>query len=143
MLTEGTMDDEKKIDPALWFTLANCEGRHFVLYNSHTFHGRLTAWCPNKGRSVNVSKSELQTSSEETKYWLKGFLAGNEPEPPRNGAGTVEAVDSEPFRRWLRAVELFAETGYWYEGERRCEKCDQVLLPSALRCPCAEGDRKG
>lgn len=29
-----------------------------------------------------MSKNEIQNCSKEAEYWIKGFLTGNEPEPP-------------------------------------------------------------
>jgi hypothetical protein len=92
--------DEAKVDPTLWFTMEpSCEGRHFLLYNSHTFPGRFTAWCPMKKRAVNVSKSDVRDCSQEAKYWLKGFLSGAEPDPPRSEGGTYLDHDSPEFQR--------------------------------------------
>ena len=134
------MKDEHRIDRKLWFTMVSCKGRHFAIYNSHTFHGRFTAWCPVKKRAVNVSKAELRTSSEQMKYWLKGFLSGNEPGPPRMENGLVEELDSENFKRWQSAIDLFSETGFWSSSQRTCKACGKPLLPSALACTCKGRD---
>src|SRR5690349_21645132 len=78
-MTHQDQSDEAKVDAELWFTMEpSCEGRHFILYNSHTFPGRFTAWCPLKRKAVNVSKSDVRECSQQATYWLKGFLSGAE-----------------------------------------------------------------
>lgn len=124
------MDNEFKYDEHLWFTYSGCEGNHFLLDNPHTHIGRIMAWCPVKQRTFFVSKSEIKDCSIEAKYWIKGFLKGNQPEPPRNGDGDVD-FSSEEYIVWLKAIKLFDRTGYWWSGETRfCENCNGLLLAS-------------
>jgi hypothetical protein len=100
---------EPPIDPRLWFTMEPaCQGKHYLLWASHTFPGRFTAWCPIKKRTTNCSKSDVQKCSKEAAYWLKGFLAGNTPEPPQSSEGS----DAE-FKAWERAALRFQKTGMW------------------------------
>ena len=115
----------------LWFLMGeHCEGKHFLLGNAHTFTGRMLAWCPTKERSFFVSKSEIEECSLETEYWVKGFLVGTEPEPPKDENQDLVAPNSEVYQSWLKATELFAETGYWNETKRNCETCGETLLSS-------------
>lgn len=65
-------------DENLWFYHNNCEDKHFLLGNPHTFKGRMFAWCPKKGTTLCISESEIGERSIESKYWILGFLSGNE-----------------------------------------------------------------
>jgi hypothetical protein len=86
----------------------DCKGKHYLLCASHTFPGRFTAWCVHKKRTTNCSLSDVKRSSKEAAYWLKGFLAGNTPEPPR-----FVRASSEEFRAWERSALDFGKTGIW------------------------------
>ncbi len=120
-----------EFDEKLWFLMdGHCEGKHFLLGNAHTFVGRILAWCPTKERSFFVSTSEIEECSLVTRYWVKGFLCGNEPQPPRDENQDLLAPDSKEYQDWLKATKLFAETGYWNETQRNCEACGEALLPS-------------
>ena len=132
-------DTPPDYDPKLWFTMApHCEGKHYLLYTPHTFVGRIGAWCPTKGEVFNVSKAEMDSSSEEAKIWLKGYLAGCEPEAPRTELGTPLECEAPRHQFWLKSVELFAATGSWYSGDRNGEGCKEPLLPSILGTHCQE-----
>jgi len=72
----------------------------------------MMAWCPVKTRSFFVSKSEILETSSEAKYWIIGFLAGAEPEPPRNASRDVDFESSE-YRKWEQLVAEFRRTGNW------------------------------
>ena len=125
------MKPEPAFDGRLWFTMGtHCSGKHYLIGNPHTFNGRMLAWCPTKQTSFFVSKLEMDDCSVEAEFWVKGFLAGNEPEPPKDENLNVVDSGSSEYQRWLKAIELFARTGYWYSGERRCESCGEELLPS-------------
>jgi hypothetical protein len=120
-----------QFDENLWFLMGeHCEGKHFLLGNAHTFRGRMLAWCPAKERSFFVSKSEIGKCSLETKFWVKGFLAGNEPDAPTDKNQDSVTPDTEEYKNWLAAVKLFAETGCWNEMQLDCEVCGRSLLPS-------------
>jgi hypothetical protein len=110
----------------------SCKGKHYLLYASHTFPGRFTAWCPHKKRAANCSLSDVKRSSKEAAYWLRGFLEGNVPEPPRDDSGIFLAADNPRFQFWERAAALFQTTGYWNSSERKCERCRGDILPSAV-----------
>ena len=103
-----------QIDSRLWFTMEpSCKGKHYILWASHTFPGRFTAWCPIKKRTTNCSKSDIRKCSKESAYWLKGFLAGNEPEPPRDESGNFLDIASPGFKAWEREARHFQKKGIW------------------------------
>ena len=122
--------DEPELDPDLWFTTENCEVRHYLLGNPHTFRGRLSAWCPSKRRSFCVSKSEIKDCSRETSYFLKGFLSGQESRAPLDDDGDLLPPDDPEYQAWARATELFHQTGSWNDRFRICDRCGAWLLPS-------------
>lgn len=99
-------------DEQLWFMHEGCEGKHFLIGNPHTFKGRMWAWCPIKQRTFFVSPPEMVEQSVEAKYWVDGFLHGNEPDPPKNSEGNTE-FDSESYRNWQRQCEAFRSKGFW------------------------------
>jgi hypothetical protein len=125
-------------DEHLWFTMAShCPGKHYLLGNCHTFHGRMSAWCPHKSISFCVSRSEMDSCSHETEYWVKGFLSGNEPAPPTDAEGDLLPRTDSRYQRWQAAIALFRESGIWAAMPRVCEVCGEELLSSqpGLRCP--------
>ena len=65
-----------------------------------------------KARSLFVSKSEILEASSEAKYWIAGFLAGAEPEPPRNADQDVD-FESAEYKKWEQLVAEFRKTGGW------------------------------
>ncbi|MCD4682299.1 MAG: hypothetical protein K8R86_03360 [Bacteroidales bacterium] len=67
--------------------------------------------------------------SEQARYWVEGFLNGTEPDPSVNKDGDVD-FENQEYRIWTQAVDLFHETGYWTDEERKCEKCGSALLQS-------------
>ena len=125
------MSSRLQFDEKLWFTMGNaCPGKHYLIGNPHTFNGRMFAWCPSKQKSFYVSKISMEELSTETHYWVRGFLVGNEPDPPVDESGST-AFSTPEYESWLKAVKLFSETGYWNYG-RRCESCNDELLPSQI-----------
>ena len=130
--------EEPVFDENLWFILGDCcPGKHYLLYNPHTFPGRMRAWCPNKQLGFNVSKSEIKECSLEAHYWIQGFLSGNEPDAPRDENGDYLADDDPNYERWRAAIKQFPETGLWVVQDRTCEVCGQELLPTqpGMTCP--------
>jgi len=121
----------ESIDPLLWFTTKKYgEERRFYFWtiNPQTFIGRMYAFDPNKNQSFAVSKFEIASMSNESQYFVSGFLTGNEPPPPKCEDGRL-AEDDPGMIRWRRAVKLFSSTGAWKDG-RVCEKCGGEILPS-------------
>lgn len=126
-----------EFDEKLWFTMSDCCGqKHYLLFNPHTFPGRMGAWCPEKQLTFNVSKSAIETCSLEAEYWIKGFVAGNEPPPPRDENRDYLPEDDPRYRRWQAAIKQFPETGIWVMQDRKCEICGELLLPTqpGLKC---------
>ena len=121
------MTNEIEFDENLWFNHKGCEGKHYLIGNPHTFRGRIYAWCPKKERSFSVSLSEIENMSEYSKYWINGFLNGNQPEPPTDANGDVD-FESVEYKKWTESIELFTRTGYWTDEKRNCEKCGAELL---------------
>lgn len=118
-----------KFDKTLWFETNHCSGKHYFLGNPHTFIGRMMAWCPTKQVSFFVSKKDISECSNESSYWINEFLFGTEPESPLDEYGDVD-FESPDYKKWKEEIKLFHETGYWNEMERKCEKCNEILLRS-------------
>ncbi|WP_053367952.1 hypothetical protein [Bacillus sp. FJAT-27245] len=126
-----------EFEKELWFELkGHCEGRHYIIGNPHTFNGRISAYCLQKDVLFNVSFGEIVNMPQETKYWIKGYLSGNEPSPPVDEDGDVYPPEHEEFIRWQESIDLFHETGYWYAGDRDCEVCGRKLLNSWTEFEC-------
>ncbi|WP_019030845.1 hypothetical protein [Salinispora arenicola] len=102
------------VDPDLWFDTEQC-GRHYLVDgNPHTFPGRMDAYCAERGIRTRVSKGEISDCSEQTRYFVRGFLSGNEPAPPQS--------DSEPgSSAWSDAVVRFRDTGYWVDVDANAD----------------------
>jgi hypothetical protein len=122
------------VDERLWFE-ASCGGRDFLVGNPHTFPGRMAAWCPHDGVGYNVSLGEIRTMSDESRYFVAGFLTGNEPEPPTGDEGESNEAD---FVAWQSATRRFRRTGRWYGRWGTCHTCGCVLLPDSAADFCHE-----
>lgn len=132
-------------DKKLWFRVDHCESLHFIVGNAHTFRGRIRGWCPKKQRTFLLSKSEISQCSTEAEYWIKGFLRGNEPNPPDGGKEGTGAFGTEKFNKWLKkykewesATDLFQETSYWSIYKRVCSKCKRKMMPSEIEEICID-----
>jgi hypothetical protein len=75
-------------DPLLWFE-ASCGGRDLLAGNGGTYPGRMAARCPDRQVSYNVSLAEMGQMSQQTRYYVAGFLAGNQPGPPPTPKSTL------------------------------------------------------
>jgi len=98
------------VDPALWLPCSHSPTDRDYLYPAawHTFPGRMGAYCSSKNVYFRISLSEIPADvPEATRYWVRGFLAGNLPEPPSKD---LEGADLE---RWQRRAEQFFATGRW------------------------------
>jgi len=128
------------IDEKLWITLnGDPEKKLYLLYNPHTHKGRMGVWNPRAQDVFYVSKNEIETCSIEASYWIKGFICGNEPDPPRTRKGCDLAEDDPKMVRWREAIKLFSETGFWWQGRaRKCTNCGKKLLPSQLGLLCPD-----
>lgn len=107
------MPDKTEFDENLWIELENCEGRHFLTGNPHTFIGRIDTYCPSKNITFCISYSEIRNMSIESKYWLLGFLRGNEPGPPEeyDGESAIDYFQSERYKEWEFKIRNFRKTG--------------------------------
>ena len=47
----------------------------------------------------------------ETKFWIKGYLSGNEPMPPLMN-NNVD-FESEEYKNWQNKIKSFNVTGDW------------------------------
>ena len=127
------------VDPHLWFEDGG-QRLYLVADNPHTFHGRMCAYHPALDLIVMVSKSDVVNNcSEEARYFVLGYLSGNQPDPPRNAEGDWVEDDDPRSEEWRRAVTLFHETGYWNtEHGRMCGWCGAELLLSDPGEPCVQ-----
>ena len=114
------------VDPALWFDTDKC-GRHYLLDgNAHTFPGRMRAYCAERGIRTRVSKGEIGDCSEQTRYFVRGFLSGNEPAPPESDSGTEPA-----YLVWSDAAARFRDTGYWLDVDANADASDDTDTDSS------------
>jgi hypothetical protein len=98
------------VDPELWFACLHDEhGRDYLLDTAwHTFPGRMPAWCSVLQVGFRVSRSEIPPGvPAATRYWIRGFLAGNVPRQPDSDD------DSPAMVEWTRSAERFLATGEW------------------------------
>lgn len=109
------MTEENPIsDPNLWFYHKGCEGKHFFLGNPHLVPGRLWGWCPKENCSFFLNKNDIEDMPEISAYWLKGFLAGNEPPPPVDEDGQSE-FSGPAYEQWQEKIKQFHESGVWQD----------------------------
>ena len=119
-------DATEFLDEELWFD-APCGGRDFLLPGGpHTFPGRMAAWCPAKRVTYRVSLVEMGAMSTAAVYFVRGFLSGNEPEPPEDEDGAMTEADR---RAWIAATERFRARGSWVGGFSTCTTCGCVVIP--------------
>jgi hypothetical protein len=126
--------DDEPIDERLWFE-GTCGNRDFIIGNGHTFVGRIAAWCPTKSISYRISLGEIGDMSEESRWYLRGFLAGVEPGWPVDADGDTDEAD---LRAWRAATRRFRSTGSWYGRWGTCDVCGCVLLPDTAADRCHE-----
>jgi hypothetical protein len=111
--SEPVLPDD--VDPELWFVSPHtrCDAGRDYLFDKHwlTHPGRMAAYCPHDPEwpDYRISLGELpENLPSATRYWVKGFLAGNLPPAP------VEMAEGSPETlAWERAAQVFAETGEW------------------------------
>lgn len=116
-------------DENLWFYHQGCEGKHYLLGNPHIVAGRIWAYCPCTNQTIFISLADIGECSLESKYWLKGYLHGSQPDPPIDPEIGVD-FQSESYQIWLQSAELFLETGFWSDQLRNCKKCGKKLMAS-------------
>ena len=123
-------------DPLLWFE-APCGGRDLLTGSGGTYPGRMSAWCPDKKVGYNVSLAAMGQMSQQARYYVAGFLAGNQPGPP---TPAEPGADAEPddLTAWRAATGRFRRTGRWLGRWRTCQTCGRVLLPDTDAEDCQE-----
>ena len=130
---EVSSGDRELIDSELWFE-GSCGGRDFLVDGyGHTFPGRLSAWCPAEDVYYNVSLSAIGLMSTASRYFIRGFLSGNEPGPPEDEEGEMTPED---HAAWLAASRRFRRTGYWHGRWLTCRECGCVRLPDSAAEHC-------
>jgi len=127
-------DPSAMIDERLWFE-APCGRRDFIVGNGNTFVGRMAAWCPHDEVGYNVSRGEMGAMSDESRYFVAGFLAGSQPGYPADAEGGTEDAD---LLAWRAATARFRRTGLWYGRWGTCRVCGCVLLPDTAADRCHE-----
>lgn len=129
-------DQPEEADPLLWFEAA-CGGRDLLTGNGGTYPGRMSAWCPDTKVSYNVSLAEMGQMSQQARYYVTGFLAGNQPGwPPPPDPG--DDIDPGDLTAWKAAASRFRRTGLWIGRWRTCQACGRVLLPDTAAENCQE-----
>lgn len=115
------MSAHEPVDEDLWFTCAlDPTERDYLVGNAHTFLGRISAYCRRKQGSpyYYVSASDvLDNCSDESRRWVQGFLAGQEPTPPKDEQGDYLPFDHPEAERWREKARTWAATGRWPDQE--------------------------
>ena len=101
------------IDVRLWIEIGGIDGRCYLFGNCGTSLGRMYAFSETLDTSLCVSKHEIVSQSDESAYWIDGFLHGT----ARFGDAMFgprydeELDDLEP--RWIAARKEFIRSGDW------------------------------
>ncbi|MDP1793701.1 MAG: hypothetical protein Q8K63_06140 [Acidimicrobiales bacterium] len=105
----------ERVDPERWIKTSACSQADLLLGNSHTFRGRMYAYCPHDEEGYSVSLHEITAMSTSAEQWIDGFLAGSEPEPADMfGAESDEWDSSDPrLDEWRRVIGRYRRTGIW------------------------------
>jgi len=125
MVHRGPAEEPPRYDKRLWFRIRGCPGKHFLLGNAHTHLGRISAWCPSQGLVTSVGFPEIEEMPPEARFWVQGFLSGNEPDYCGLDQDGRFDPEGQQYRKWVVACATFLETGTWphpYE-EDRCYVC--------------------
>ena|ERR1019366_3483293 len=104
------------IDPTLWIGCRRGgDWDYLVEDNPHTFPGRMSAFCPHvtENPHYNVSIGEVTECSPESKIWMRGFVAGSEPDIPLDSEGYELDEDDPKALAWAEARPEYIKTGYW------------------------------
>jgi hypothetical protein len=95
----------------------------------------MRAWCPTDDVRYLVSLSEMGDMSSASRYFVRGFLSGNEVGPPADDDGETAPAD---LAAWIAATRRFRQTGSWFGRWRTCRECGCVLLPDRAAEHCSE-----
>jgi hypothetical protein len=75
----------------------------------------MRVYCPHRDATFAVAKYEITEMSPASAIWIRGFLAGNEPEPDDMfGPPTSGDHDDVRLDRWQAAIDHFRMTGHWW-----------------------------
>jgi hypothetical protein len=114
---EDLEDLPPEIDRRLRVRLAHCDAPHYLVGNSHTFRGRMSAWCVALGQEISISKSDVIDAPAEAQIWIDGFLRGNEAPPPILADSVPDEVVERMEADWDERRVRFRETGVWTESD--------------------------
>ena len=78
-MTSDMPPHDHPIDTALWVELTDSDVRWYVCGNPHTFPGRFDVWSPDLDVALTIGKDEVVAASEPARWWIDGYLHGNEP----------------------------------------------------------------
>lgn len=111
----GTRARPNEIDEELWVRVKGVEGRCFIRGNGHTHLGRFSVWSDSLGCGLSASKDEILECSEASRWWVEGFLNGNEPSfygYYGRDENEIDVHDDDPrWERLRRARERFRSDG--------------------------------
>ena len=101
------------VDVRLWIEVGGIEGRCYLFGNCGTSLGRMYAFSETLNTSLCVSKHEIVIQSDESTYWIDGFLHGTAPsgEAMFGPRYDEELDDLEPMWIAARKHSSARETG--------------------------------
>ena len=125
------------IDVRLWIEIGGIDGRCYLFGNCGTSLGRMYAFSETLDTSLCVSKHEIVSQSDESAYWIDGFLHGTAPfgDAMFGPRYDEELDDLEP--RWIAVKEFIrsGETGPPTETRdclRRFRLCSSYRSPRGV-----------
>ncbi len=51
---------------------------------------------------------------DEVRYWIKGFLTGNQPPRPKDQEGDLLPENHPTYKKWESNVAKFLKNGFWH-----------------------------
>jgi hypothetical protein len=75
--------------------------------------------------------------SPQARYYVAGFLAGNQPGPPPPPDPDA-GIDPAVLSTWKTATSRFRRTGLWLGRWHTCQACGRFLLPDTAADNCQE-----
>ncbi|WP_017935891.1 hypothetical protein [Nocardioides sp. Iso805N] len=96
----------------------------YIEGNAHTFPGRMHIYLPGRGYDVTRSLCEIDSMSDASRWWIKGFLAGCEPDISAYlGIDLIEddsaEATAEEYERWQAFNARCRDTGCWPQLNKR------------------------
>lgn len=133
-------DSEYELDDALWVDISDQCGsaRHYLVGNPHTYPGRMEVYCPALQRFTRISMSAIISCSQESRYWIQGYLHGTCPDPPTDDDGNILTDDHPDMAEWRASREEFPRTGYWSTVPQRCNYCRKRVTRTARDPVCQD-----